>query len=181
MIRSARWLFLAAMLPIAACASNTPAPVAVATPVPPPLAAADQTFVNAAASSDAAEVQLGQLAATKAHNPRIKTFASTMVTAHTQTTQQLQTIAQSKGVTPDATLSPAAQAMLKKLTAAHPGAAFDRDYIRNQVAAHMAAVQAFQAEIASGSDADLKAFATSTLPTVQSHLKMARQLAGMRH
>ncbi len=32
-----------------------------------------------------------------------------MVAAHTGTTQQLMTIAQSKGVTPDATLTPMAQ------------------------------------------------------------------------
>jgi putative membrane protein len=179
MTRSARWLFLAALLPIAACASNSPPPVAAAPPPPPPLAAADQTFVNTAAASDAAEVQAGQLAATKAHNPRIKRFATAMVTAHTQTTQQLQTIAQSKGVTPDATPPKMAQDMMAKLQADRP-AAFDRDYIRGQVAAHQAAVAAFQAEIANGQDPDLKQFATTTLPIIQQHLKMARQLSGMR-
>ncbi len=179
MTRYARWLFAAALLPLAACASNPPPPMAMTPPPPPPLAAADQTFVTAAAGSDAGEVQEGQLAATKARNPRVKKFASMMVDAHTKTTQQLMTIAQSKGVTPDATPPKMATDQLTALNAARP-AAFDRLYTRDQVADHMAAVQAYQAEIANGQDADLKAFATSTLPIIQQHLRMARQLSGMR-
>ncbi len=177
MIRSARWLFAAALLPLAACASNSPPPVAAAAPPPPALAAADQTFVMMAAGSDAGEVQEGQLAATKARSARVKAFASRMVDAHTKTTQQLMTIAQSKGVTPDATPPAMAQDQMTALTAARP-AAFDRLYLHDQVVDHMATVKAYQDEIANGQDADLKAFATSTLPIIQQHLKMARQLGG---
>ncbi len=179
MIRPAHWLVAAALLPIAACSSSTPAPVASAPPPPPPLAAADQTFINAAAASDAGEVQAGQLAATKAPNARVKKFGSDMVAAHTQTTQQLMTIAQSKGATPDATLTPMSQDMLTKLNADSPRA-FDRDYVRGQIASHQAAVKVFQDEIANGQDADLKAFATSTLPTIQAHLRTARALSSVR-
>ncbi len=179
MTRYARWLFAAALLPLAACGSNPPTPVVTAPPAPPPLAAADQTFVNMAAGSDAAEIQEAQLAGTKARNPRVKRFAATMIDAHTKTTQQLMTIAQSKGVTPDATVPQMATDQMTALNAARP-AAFDRLYTRDQVTDHMAAVHAFQDEIANGQDADLKAFASSTLPTIQQHLQMARQLSGMR-
>ena len=178
MIRPAYWLFAAALLPIAACSSNPP-PVTAAPPPPPALAAADQMFLNSAAASDAGEVQAGQLAATKAHSARIKKFGSDMVAAHTQTTQQLTTIAQSKGATPDATLTPMSQEMLTKLNA-DPARAFDHDYIRGQVASHQAAVKVYQDEIANGQDADLKAFASSTLPTIQAHLRTARSLSGAR-
>ena len=178
MIRPAHWLFAAALLPIAACSNSTPAPVASAPP-PPALAAADQMFINAAAASDAGEVQAGQLAATKAPNARVKKFGSDMVSAHTQTTQQLMTIAQSKGATPDATLPQMSQDMLAKLNADSPRA-FDRDYVRGQIASHQAAVKVFQDEIANGQDADLKAFATSTLPTIQAHLRAARALSSVR-
>ncbi len=177
MIRSARWLFAAALLPLAACASNSSPPVAAAPPAPPPLAAADQSFINMAAGSDAGEVSEGQLAATKARGARVKTFATNMVNAHTQTTQQLMTIAQSKGVTPDATPPQMAQDQMTALNAARP-AAFDRLYLHDQVLDHMAAVKVFQDEIANGQDPDLKAFATSTLPTIQQHLKSAQQLGG---
>ena len=177
MNRSVRWLFAAALLPLAACASNSPPPMAASAPPPPALSAADQTFVNMAAGSDAAEVQAGQLAATKARSARVKTFASTMVDAHTKTTQQLMSIAQGKGVTPDATPPQMAQDQMGALTSARP-AAFDRLYLHDQVVDHMAAVKVYQDEIANGQDADLKAFATSTLPIIQQHLRMARQLGG---
>lgn len=177
-IRTARWVFLAAMLPVAACSSNTP-PVAAAPPAPPPLAAADQMFINTAAASDAGEVQAGQLAQTKGHSPRVKKFATDMVTAHTQTTQQLMQIAQTKGVTPDATPPQMVTDAMTKLNA-DSSRAFDRDYLRQQVMSHQAAVKAFQDEIANGQDADLKQFATSTLPTIQQHLAMARRLSGAR-
>jgi putative membrane protein len=41
---------------------------------------------------------------------------------------------------------------------------------------HEKAVKLFSKESSSGKDAELKAFATKTLPTLQHHLEMARQL-----
>lgn len=179
MTRSIRWLFAAALLPIAACSSNSATPVSSAPPPVPPLAQADQMFVTAAAQTDATEIQAGQLAATKARGARVKQFAQKMVADHTQMDQQLMTLAQSKGFTPDATPTPMATDMMAKLNADRP-VAFDRDYLRGQVMGHQMAVKAFQDEIANGQDADLKAFATNGLPTIQQHLVMARRLAGMR-
>ncbi len=176
MNRNMRWVFALALLPVAACSSNTPAPV-VAAP-PPPLASVDQTFIMTAASIDASEIQASQLAATKARNPRVKAFASKMVTDHTATTQQLTTIAQSKGVTLTATPTDAAQKEEATLQVDKPRA-FDHDYIQDQILGHEDAVKAFQTEIDSGQDADLKAFATSTLPTIKQHLIMAQRLGGV--
>jgi putative membrane protein len=174
MNRYARWAFALALLPVAACSSSPPPVTAAPVPVPPPLASVDQTFVNAAASSDATEIQTSQLAATKARSARIKTFAAKMVTDHTATTQQLTTLVQGKG----ATVSPAAdQDLQTKLTADKPRA-FDRDYINAQIAGHKAAVKLFQDEIANGQDTDVKSFAQTTLPTIQQHLKLAQQIAG---
>lgn len=173
MNRHFRWAFALALLPIAACSSNPPPapPVAVA-PAPPALAAVDQTFANAAASSDATEIQAAQLAQQKARSPRIKQFATRMITDHTKTTQQLTTILQSKGVTPTATPGDLTALQNAKVRQ------FDRDYMRGQVTAHIAAVKVFQDEIANGQDADLKAFAQATLPMIQQHLRMARQISG---
>jgi len=41
---------------------------------------------------------------------------------------------------------------------------------------HEKAVQLFSTEAQEGKDADIKAFASKTLPTLQEHLQMARQL-----
>ncbi len=175
---NARMLFALALLPVAACSTNPP-PVASAPPPPPALASADQTFINMAAAGDAGEIQSAQLAQTKAHRPAVKKFAAQMISDHTATTQQLTTIAQSKGATPTATPSESAQDSMAKLEADR-SATFDRAYVRGQVVDHQKMVQAYQDEIANGQDADLKAFAQQTLPTVEKHLHEAQALSGRR-
>lgn len=176
MNRYTRWAFALTLLPVAACSSNSP-PMSAAPAAPPSLATADQTFINAAATSDANEIQQSQLADSKARNPRIKQYAAKMIADHTKTSQQLTTLAQSKGAT--VTPTPPDPAIQAKLDA-DKGAAFDRDYMRDQVNGHMTAVQAFQDEIANGQDPDLKAFAQQGLPIIQQHLTMARQIGGIR-
>ncbi len=171
-------LFALALLPIAACSSNPP-PVASAPPPRPALASADQMFINMAAAGDAAEIQGAQLAQSKAHRSAVKKYAAQMISDHTATTQQLTTIAQSKGVTPVAAPSEGAQDTMAKLQADR-GAAFDRAYVRDQVMDHQNMVQAYQDEIANGQDADVKAFAQQTLPAVEKHLHEAQALSGHR-
>ncbi len=175
MNRYARWAFALALLPVAACSSSTPPVTATPVPVPPPLASVDQTFVNAAAGSDASEIQSSQLAQTKARSVRIKTFAEKMVTDHNATTQKLTSIVQSKGAT--ITPTPTGQDLATKLAADKPRA-FDRDYINGQIEGHKAAVKLFQDEISNGQDADVKAFAQATLPAIQQHLKLAERIGG---
>lgn len=175
MNRNLRWAFGLALLPIAACSSKMPPMAAVVPPPAPMLAAPDQAFMTAAASSDSAEIQAAQLAQTKGHNPRIKAFAAKMIADHTDTTTKLNAIAQSKGVT----VTPVTDDMINKyqaLITSDKPRAFDHDYIHGQVEAHMAAITAFQSEIDNGQDADLKAFATATMPTLKQHLSMAQRL-----
>ena len=179
MTRFARWGFVLALLPIAAC-SSTPAPAPVAAiPSPPPLSDQDSAFINAAAAGGLAEVQDGTVAAKQAARPAVRAFGQKMVDDHTPVNQQLMTLATSKGATPPTTLSDADQAMLTKLSAMH-GRAFDTAYLRGQVTAHQQMAQILTKETTDGTDADLKAFAQQTLPAVQQHLAMARSLAGMR-
>ena len=71
MTRSMSWLFAAALLPLAAC-SSTSGTATTGAPVQPPLAAADQAFVNGVAGIDAGEIASSQLAATKARSARVK-------------------------------------------------------------------------------------------------------------
>ncbi len=177
MNRHARWAFALALLPVAACSSNNSAPMQAVTPPPPALAAADMQFVNFAAAMDANEIGSGQLAATKARNARVKRYAAMVVSDHQGVDQKLMTLAQSKGVTPDASEPQMVQDMMTKLQADKP-ATFDRDYLHDEVADHTMAIKMYQDEIANGQDADVKAFAQQTLPALQAHLKAARALGG---
>lgn len=178
MNRILRWGFAAALLPIAACSSNPPPPPVAAAPPPPALNDVDQTFIQQAAVGGMAEVQLGQLAAQKATRPAVKQFGQEMVDQHTPVNQQLMQLAQAKGVTPPSALDPMHQQMFDKLNGAKAGAAWDRDYLRGQIADHRATLALMQREAAEGSDADLKALAAQTAPVVQQHLTEATALVG---
>jgi putative membrane protein len=135
----------------------------------------DQTFVHMASSGGLAEVQLGQLAAERAASPDVKQFGQRMVTDHTKANQELAEIARNKNMPVATDLDPKHQAMEDKL-AKLQGAAFDREYLMGQVADHEQAVALFKNQVKEGKDADLKTFASKTLPTLQDHLKTVRAL-----
>jgi anaerobic selenocysteine-containing dehydrogenase len=52
----------------------------------------------------------------------------------------------------------------------------DRAYMAGQLADHEQAVSLFTAEAKEGQDAELKAFAAKTLPALQGHLQLARNI-----
>ena len=58
------------------------------------------------------------------------------------------------------------------------GAAFDQAYMKAMVSDHVEDVNEFKTESKSGKDADVKAWAAKTLPTLEEHLKMARDTNG---
>ena len=90
--------------------------------------------------------------------------------------QALQALAASKGMKlPDA--PSIAQRAKIKLLSARDGAGFDRQYASSMgVSAHEDTVKLFQKAARDAKDADVKAFAAKTLPTLEHHLQMARDL-----
>lgn len=182
MNRRIGWGFALALLPLAACSDNHPPEAAAppSAPPPPALSQADTTFMQQAAASDAFEIQSSQLAAAQARRPAVKRFAQEMIQDHGQTTQQLTQIAQSKNVPPPPAQPDAEHAQMISALQGEHGGRFDRDYLRDQVSGHEMAATAYQQEISTGTDADLKAFAQQTLPIIQRHLQEARSLSGMR-
>ncbi len=175
MNRYANWAFALAVLPVAACADNTPAPAPMAPPAPPPMAAADASFVTSAAQGGMTEIQEAQLALSMAHSPKVKAYANRMVSDHTMADDQLKQIVTGKGATLPADVSDAQTQEIAALKA-DTGRKFDRDYIADQISGHQAMLTLFQTEASSGTDADVKKFAADTLPTVQSHLDQAQKM-----
>ncbi|MBV9811332.1 MAG: DUF4142 domain-containing protein, partial [Acetobacteraceae bacterium] len=140
-------LSAAALLPLAACQQTnqaaTAAQSAAQAQIAPTLSTTDATFLNSAAMAGMGEVQLGQLASTKASSPAVRTFARRMVTDHTKVNDQLMQLAQSKQLTPNTGLMPNDQDMLTQLQGLR-GRAFDRAYINGQVMDHQNTIQVFQ-------------------------------------
>ncbi len=136
----------------------------------------DQDFFKHAAAGGIAEVAAGTLAQSKGNSQAVKDFGAMMVKDHTDANTKLNSIAASENVelpSSSGAMQMASKAKLEVLT----GDTFDKAYIKNQVSAHERTVSLFKKEIASGTDAQAKAFAKETLPTVQAHLRQIRDIA----
>jgi putative membrane protein len=136
----------------------------------------DQAFYMQAAEGGMAEVEAGKLAQAKGNSAAVKDFGSQMVADHGKANAKLKSIAANKQVMLPSAPSAEHQTMKKKLEGL-TGAAFDAAYVQGQVADHEKVAALLEKEIASGKDADAKAFAMETLPTVKAHLAMAQKLA----
>ncbi len=135
----------------------------------------DAVFVRQAAEGGLAEVELGKLATQKATSDDVKKFGQRMVDDHSKANDQLKDVASKKNITLPADLSAkdkATRSRLEKLS----GAAFDRAYMADMVRDHTKDVAEFQREAKSGKDADVKGFASATLPTLESHLQEAKSV-----
>jgi putative membrane protein len=136
---------------------------------------ADSKFVMEAAMGGMAEVELGRLAAQKGASDEVRQFGQRMVDDHSKANEELMRVASSKGWTPPAALDAKHQSEMQKLSAL-AGEKFDREYVKMMVKDHKKDVGEFQKESARGADPDLKAFATTTLPTLQEHLQMIQRI-----
>lgn len=148
--------------------------VLVAGSISSAMAATSNDFVDDAAQGGITEVEAGKLALEKSSSADVKTFAQHMITDHGKANQELAALAKKLDieVPDDATLTDKAKKAILEIR----DASFDKAYANNQVAAHEKTVELFQKEANSSDNAELKAFATKTLPTLEAHLKMAKEL-----
>ncbi len=135
----------------------------------------DQQFIRKAAADDMAEVELGKLAQQKASSNNVKDFANTMVSQHQQNLDQLKQVAQKENVEIPSTPSAKEQAIKDKLSNLN-GQAFDRAYMKHMVRDHSKDVPEFKAELNKTSDPDLKSYIQQTLPVLEHHEQMAKQV-----
>lgn len=140
------------------------------------LSSNDRKFMMEAAMGGMAEVEAGRLAAEKATSDALKQYGQKMVDDHTMAGDELKALAASKGVMLPTALDAKHMAMMAKMQAAS-GADFDHMYLKEMgVKAHEKMEKLFMGESMKGKDADTKAFAAKTLPTVKMHLQMARDM-----
>jgi putative membrane protein len=134
---------------------------------------ADKDFVMKAAQGGMAEVMLGQMASSKGTSPDVKNFGNRMVSDHGKANDELKQLAQNKGMALPADTDKEHKDAADKLSKAS-GKDFDKQYISNMVDDHEKDVKEFEKESKDAKDPDLKAWASKTLPTLQDHLKMAK-------
>lgn len=136
---------------------------------------ADRDFVGKAALAGNAEIELSQLALQTSKNEKVRFYAEKMVKDHTAAARELKAIAAPRGVTPPGGLDAAHQKMLDQL-AKMDNKVFDAAYMDQMIADHEQAVALFRRQAEHGKDGDLRAYAVKTLPHLQEHQQMARDI-----
>ena len=139
-------------------------------------AAHEEDFAKKAAQGGMAEVEMGRIAASKATDQNVKMFGQKMVNDHSSANEELKAAAQKDGVTLPQEVSAKQKESADKLNKLQ-GAEFDKEYAHMMVKDHEEDVALFKHEASSGKDPEMKAFAQKTLPTLEEHLKMAKQNA----
>jgi putative membrane protein len=139
----------------------------------------DQQFMMKAAQANIAEVDAGQLAATKGNKAAIKMFGNMMVTDHTQAFFELKALADSMNFTLPSSPDSAHIVLKQQLTALN-GTAFDSLYINSQVSDHQKAIALFETQASGGFDIRLKNYANKYLPGLRMHLRMADSIRALK-
>jgi putative membrane protein len=151
-------------------------PAQGAPPVPAALSKADQKIVMDMAQGNMAEIAVAKLALGKSQNDEVKTYAQQMIDDHTTALGAVQELATAKGLSMPADVDKTHKAMAGQLEA-KSGDAFDKAYMaQGGVADHKKMHSMLAAAEKKASDPDVKALAAKILPTVDQHLKAARQM-----
>jgi putative membrane protein len=136
----------------------------------------DRPFMMNAARDGLFHVEAGKLAAQRASSEGVKKFGQHAIEHHSQINDELMKLASTKGVTLPKKMGKTEQEKLNNL-AKLSGPNFDKAYIEMEIKDHSKDLSAFQKEAKDGKDPDVKAWAAKTVPTIEEHLKMARDIS----
>lgn len=135
----------------------------------------DKDFVTKASEGNVSEVKLGQLAMHKANNPQVKQFGQRMVDDHSKAQEQLVKLMDGTNVVVPDHVTKDAAGLYDKL-AQETGADFDKNYMSAMVSDHQDDISAFNDEAKNGKSEQLRNYAQNTLPVLQQHLQMAKDI-----
>jgi len=143
-----------------------------ATPLPAP----DAQFVAKAAEGGQFEIEIGKLAAQKATDSAVKSFAQMLVDDHSAANDRLRQIATSHNVALPASLPDEKKKEIDQLSKLS-GTEFDRQFVKMVgIKDHHHDIDAFEKASKDAKSEDVKSFAQSTLPTLKKHLAAAEKL-----
>ena len=149
-------------------------------------------FISAMTIAGMTEIQLGNLAITRASHPDVKAFGQMMVKDHSMANTELRSIALQLNVTQPTELDQKHRDLFNRLTNVGP-TEFDREYTKAMIEGHQDVAKLLRSRtgVAAGSgeagasavgtsgtvDGDpLARWARTVLPTVEQHLERAQQL-----
>lgn len=156
--------------------AGQPEPTGTTAPDSFPNKVDDRKFAKDAALGSLTEVELGKLALQKASRDDVKQFGQKMVDEHSKAHDRLKEAATKENISIPDTLDSKRQSRIEKLGKLS-GEEFDKAYLKDQVKEDQNQVRDFNDEAQRGSDANVRAFASSMLPALQQQLELARNLS----
>ena len=139
------------------------------------LASSERKFIEEAAVGGMAEVEMGKIAQQKGQNQQVKDFGQRMAQDHGKANEELKSLASSKGMQLPADTDKKHKKHADELQKKSADK-FDHEYAEMMVKDHKKDVKEFEKQAKNAKDADVRAFAAKTLPTLQEHLKMAQAM-----
>ncbi len=133
----------------------------------------DKEAMSKFAQGGQMEVTLGQMVSQKAQSADVKTFADRMVTDHGKANDELKQLASTKGITLPTDLGEHQKSVDE--IAKKSGKDLDKAYMNEMVKDHEKDVSEFKKASTEVKDLDLKNWVTKTLPTLEEHLRMAKE------
>jgi len=130
----------------------------------------DADFVANAVASNLAEIQLAKLAIERSSNPEVKKVAQMLEADHTKTLTELKALASAKSITVPVEPEDEAMRDVKNLRE-EKAEDFDKKWLDEAEDMHEKSIDKFEKRADKGEDAEIKAFASKTLP----HLKMHKE------
>ncbi len=135
----------------------------------------DKQFLTKASQGGYAEIKFSELAETKTTNPQVKAFAHKMVVEHNALAAQMKPFADAWGITPPTALDADHQAEYDKLSGLS-GMDFDKEYMNVMEKDHHDALNLFNEEAKTTTDAKFKAAVMHGQSVVSAHTHMADDL-----
>jgi putative membrane protein len=132
-----------------------------------------QAFVAQASAASVAKVEAAKLALQKSESEDVQSFAQQVIDDHTKAASDLKALARDKNLQAYDEAAPVKASKNQLLELRQDS--FDAAYARNQVKTNEEAVAFFSRAVETG-DPDVQDFARNTLPVLQRHLEMAREL-----
>jgi putative membrane protein len=137
------------------------------------LSDSEKQLLQKISDADKAEIEMGQLAQSNASSPKVKDFGQKLVDDHTQNNQQLQQLAQQKGVQLQDEEKPDEQSAKSKFEKMK-GAQFDKAFMQHEKDDHAKLLSQLKQQQDQIQDPDLKSFVSQTIDAVQQHLDAAQ-------
>lgn len=129
----------------------------------------DAQFLVDAAAINREEISLGQLAQKNGSSKHVKELGKMMEDEHTKSLAELTALAKTKNISLPTSQTEDGQDAYKKLSE-KTGNDFGKAYSNMMVSGHKDAISLFENASNECKDADIKAWATSSLPGLRTHL-----------